>query len=98
MVCTSSALYKDTYVILKKNSINADNWIKDNILLHYNCFSGCMLSGEESLLFSCPENTWKEEKEEQVNHSYQGTDHLLAETSECPSALKVGNVVSSCFL
>lgn len=57
-----------------------------------------MLSEEENLLFNCPESARKEEKEDQVNQSYQGTDHLLAETSECLYVLKVGNVVSSWFL
>lgn len=78
------------------NGVKADHWIKGNVLLHYT--SGCMLSEEENLLFSCPENARKEENEDQVNQSYQGTDHMLAETSECLFALQVGHVLSSWFL
>lgn len=72
-----------------------DPWRKSNILLHNDISSACIFSGEESLLFSCPENTREEEKEDEVNQSYQGIDHLLAETSECPCALQI---VMSWFL
>lgn len=48
--------------------------------------------GEESLLFNWPEEARKEEEEDEVNQSYQGTDHMLAETSECLCARKLGNV------
>lgn len=65
--------------------------------MHKHTSSGYLLSGEESVLFSCQESSRKEEKEDQVNQSYQGTDYLLAETSECLYDLKVGNV-SSWFL
>lgn len=58
-----------------------------------------MLSEEDDVLFSCPENTGKEENEDQVNQSNQGIDHMLAETAECLNALQVGeHVSSSCFL
>lgn len=57
-----------------------------------------MLSGEEGHLFSCQENTREEKKEDQVNQSYQGTGHLLAETSERLYAHKVGNLESLWFL
>lgn len=58
-----------------------------------------MLSEEDDVLFSCPENTGKEENEDQVNQSYQGIDHMLAETAERLFALQVGeHVSSSCFL
>lgn len=67
------------------------------IAYQYIC-SGWMLSGEESLLFGFPESTRKEEKEIQINQSYQVTDHLLAETPECLHALKVGITVASWFL
>lgn len=46
-------------------------------------------------MFDCQENTWKEEKEDQVNQSHQGTDHLLAETSECLYAISRKTL---CFL
>lgn len=49
--------------------LKQDYQMKANILLHNNT-SGCMLSGEESLLLSCPETARKEEKEDQVNQSY----------------------------
>lgn len=54
-----------------------------------------MLSEHKHLLFNCAENARKEEKEKQVNPSYQGANHLLAETSEYLHVLKVVNVVSS---
>lgn len=52
--------------------------------------SRCVFLGEESLLSTWPEETRKEEEEE-VNESYQGTDHVLAETSECLYS-QIGNV------
>ncbi len=61
-------------------------------ILHHNDTFGCMLSGEEGLLFSCEENTRKEEKEDQAKESYQGTSNLLAETSQCLQGLKVGKM------
>lgn len=49
-------------------------------------------------MFSFPESTRQEEKANQINQSYQVTDHLLAETSECLRDLKIGNTLSSWFL
>lgn len=46
-------------------------------------------------MFGCQENTRKEEKEDQVDQSHQGADHLLAETSKCLYAI---SRKTSCFL
>lgn len=46
-------------------------------------------------MFGCQENTRKEEKEDQVNQSHQGADHLLAETSKCLYAISRKTL---CFL
>lgn len=50
-----------------------------------------MFLGKESLVFCCPEKTREEEEKDEVNPSYQGADHLLAETPKRPCAVKVGN-------
>lgn len=68
-----------------------------SVAYQYFCF-GWTLSGEESVVFGFPESTRKEEKEIQINQSYQVTDHLLAETAECLHAVEVGNTASSWFL